>query len=481
MHYKSSYLEQAEQYEVNKIRKVILNSDDSLFFTDGKNTFSWNDAKDLVRDITHYFNTMGIKQGDIVAIDATKDFYTYASILACYCNGITFLPLIFEDIEKTKSIPDIINPRIYLSSTPKSIKDIDLTHIGSLVSGKCSGRNIKFLYDNSGDNIAYIMQSSGSTGIPKVIPISYFNLEAYLLGIQEVAVFESGDIFAQTVSLTFDLSIHDMFLAFSNKGTLVPLTTSFAKLAPRYIENLNINNIMAVPSFFQQMYEDSFHISNVKNIFFCGEALKVSTAIKIRNMFSNARVFNLYGPTEATVAVSYFEVQENLHDNSGIVPIGKALPRATIKLSSDSELLIGGEQLFRGYLGRDSKNVFVDDNGTTLYRSGDLCGFDENIFRFTSRIDFQIKYRGYRIELEGVEAILINSLASDFGVIGDKEDAVGNFLELAIFYDQKDLSPTSIYSVLPKHLSSATLYHVNSIPRNNSGKIDRQKLREMLA
>jgi len=466
---------------VNKIRKVILNSDDSVFFTDGKNTFSWNDAKNLVQDLTHYFYTTGIKQGDIVAIDAAKDFYTYASILACYCNGITFLPLIFEDIAKTKSIPDIINPKIYLSSTPKSIKDIDLTDIGSLLSGKNSGRSIKFLYDNTGENIAYIMQSSGSTGIPKVIPISYLNLDAYLLGIQEVAVFESGDVFAQAVSLTFDLSIHDMFLAFFNKGALVPLTTSFAKLAPRYIEKFNINNIMAVPSFFQQMYEDSFHMNNVDNIFFCGEALKVSTALKIRNMFPNARVFNLYGPTEATVAVSYFEIQDNLQDSSGIVPIGKALPRATIKLSTDSELLIGGDQLFRGYLGKDSKNVFVEDNGITLYRSGDLCGFDEKVFNFISRIDFQIKYRGYRIELEGVEAVLINSLAGDFGVIGGKEEAVGNFLELAIFYDQKDLSSTSIYSVLPKHLSSATLYYVNSIPRNNSGKIDRRKLRELLA
>lgn len=466
---------------MNKIREEILNSDDSVFFTDGKNTFTWNNAKNLVQDLTHYFYAKGVKQGDIVAIDATKDFYTYASILACYCNGITFVPLIFEDLEKTKSIPDIINPKIYLSSNPKSRKDIDLTDIGSLVSGKSSGSNIKFLYDNSGENIAYIMQSSGSTGIPKVIPISYLNLDAYLLGIQEVAVFEGGDVFAQTVSLTFDLSIHDMFISFFNKGALVPLTTSLAKLAPRYIENLKINNIMAVPSFFQQMYENSLHTNNVKNIFLCGEALKISTAIKIRNMFPNARIYNLYGPTEATVAVSYFEIQDNLDDYSGIVPIGNALPGAKIKLSSDGELLIGGDQLFRGYLGRDSKNVFVEDNGKTLYRSGDLCSFDEKVFNFISRFDFQIKYRGYRIELEGVEAVLTNSLEGDFGVIGSKEDAVGNFLELAIFYDQKDLSSSTIYSALPKHLSSAILYHVNFIPRNNSGKIDRQKLRELLA
>ena len=94
---------------MNKIRNVLLNSDDSVFFTDGKNTFSWNDAKNLVEDLTHYFYTSGIKQGDVIAIDANKDFYTYASILACYCNGITFLPLIFDDIQKTKSIPDPAN------------------------------------------------------------------------------------------------------------------------------------------------------------------------------------------------------------------------------------------------------------------------------------------------------------------------------------------------------------------------------------
>jgi acyl-coenzyme A synthetase/AMP-(fatty) acid ligase len=97
------------------------------------------------------------------------------------------------------------------------------------------------------------------------------------------------------------------------------------------------------------------------------------------------------------------------------------------------------------------------------------------------RIDFQIKYRGYRLELEGVEALLGNALNGHFGAIGYDESSPGNFSNLAILYDNALITEHQIRSVLPEHLLGATVIFTDSIPRNNSEKIDRRALARLVA
>uniref|UniRef100_UPI004048DD43 AMP-binding protein n=1 Tax=Aliarcobacter sp. TaxID=2321116 RepID=UPI004048DD43 len=457
----------------NKINFDIFKN--NIFYKDGKNVKTWEDAHNIVKKLTNYFKEQGLKKGDIIAIDTNKDFFTYCSILSCYIYGITFAPLRFSEIKEDLKVCKDINISFFLSSSNNKLDEFIL--ISSLLEKEYS--QIVQLEEDL-DSIAYILHSSGSTGNPKVIPISYYNLHCYLQSVIEMSTIREKSTFAQTVELTFDLSIHDMFLSFYHGGSLVPLSGSIAKFAPRFINSLDINNLMIVPSFINAMNIGDIPLKSVENVYFCGEALGVKIAKKALEVFPNAKIYNFYGPTEATVAVSYFEVKYHNLGDDNIVPIGKPLSSSTLILSEENELLIGGNQVFNGYIGKTEKNPLTFVNNYKFYKSGDICSYDGENFRFVSRIDFQIKFRGYRIELEGVEAILGNNFKGSFGVIGFNETSPNNFSDLMIFYTDKNLSINDMKNSLPKHLNGATFDCIDIIPRNNSGKINRHELKRLI-
>jgi non-ribosomal peptide synthetase component F len=462
---------------MNKILENIFSPSTDNFFIDGEAKYSWEDAERNVTALTHYFKATKVSDTSIIAIDVNKDFYTYSLVLACYANGLAFSPVNFEELNLSSAIPEIFSPHSFLTSRPninggthyfESIQTIINTYQGN--------PSVDFLYRPEGDRYAYVMQSSGSTGKPKVIPISYRNLHSYLDAVERVANFNLRSIFAQTAALTFDLSIHDMFLCFRNKGALLPFSASIAKFAPRFINEFNVENIMAVPSFYGLMSEAGVSMPFVKNVFLCGEALRSGLAHSVKLMFPSARIFNFYGPTEATVAISYFEVLDANLDATSIVPIGKSLANSRLALSEKGELMLGGDQLFEGYLNGSAENRFQQLGEHKFFRSGDLCRFDGDFYHFLGRVDFQIKYRGYRLELEGIEAVLGNRFGGNFAAIGFNQSLPGNFTNLAIFYDEINLSTTAIFDSLPNNLSGATLIYLADIPRNQSGKIDRKAL-----
>jgi D-alanine--poly(phosphoribitol) ligase subunit 1 len=460
----------------NPIINNVLNSNSSPFILGSSYAYKWNDAKKAVFTITNFFKSHKIKQGDIIAIDSNKDFYSYVTILACYCNGISFSPLNFDDLNKTKTIPDTYLPKLFLSTNLEhTINNPKIIHIESELKRFNSKNFIDFISKPIGNSIAYIMQSSGSTGEPKVIPISYSNLESYLNAVEKITSFKKNSVFSQIVNLTFDLSIHDMFLCFRYQGSLLPLKYSFVKLAARFIQTFNVENIMLVPSFLDQLVNKQILIKSVRNLFFCGEALHKKTAILASRIFPNASLFNFYGPTETTVAITYFKISNAENISSEIVPIGNALPGSKVKLNKNNELLLYGPQVFSGYLNHNDKNPFYDIN-KLYYLSGDKCTYDGDNFNFVSRVDFQIKYRGYRIELEGIEAILSNSLKGEFAAIGYNQIVPGNYWDLIIFFTNKDLIHNKIMQLLPAYLSNILTKNISHIPKNQNGKIDREAL-----
>lgn len=462
---------------MNRIIDNLFSKSDEIFFIDGHVKFSWSDAKKNIAALTHYFKDIKVSEDSIIAIDNNKDFYTYSVVLACYVNGLAFSPLNFVEINFSTSIPGIFTPHCFLTSKIGiESNDYSFQSVQNIIEKYKNTLPIDLLFQPEGDRYAYVMQSSGSTGKQKAIPISYKNLDSYLDGVELITNFNATSIFAQTASLTFDLSIHDMFLCFRNRGGLLPLSASIAKLAPRFINEFKVEQIMAVPSFYELMGSAQTPMPMVKNVFLCGEALRRETANMAKLMFPNANIFNFYGPTEATVAISYFDIRDSSLDINSIVPIGRALPQSRLALTESGELLLGGKQIFEGYLNGSAENRFEHHRGHKFFKSGDLCRFDGNFYHFLGRIDFQIKYRGYRLELEGIEAILGNRFGGNFGAIGFNQSSPGNFTNLAIFYDQLNLITHVIFDALPDYLSGATLIYTSELPRNQSGKINRKAL-----
>ena len=181
-----------------------------------------------------------------------------------------------------------------------------------------------------GSDIAYVMFTSGTTGSPKGVPVRVESLMAYLdLAMRRFGV-EPGDRVSHFFELTFDLSVHDIFVTLLGGGTLVVIPAEQRMLPARFIREKEISHWFSVPS-----AADSLHrvgalkpgvFPHLRQTLFCGEPLRWPAAEAWQAAAPNSCVINLYGPTEATIAISDYVLPRDKSLSSdvyGIVPIGQ--------------------------------------------------------------------------------------------------------------------------------------------------------------
>ena len=150
---------------------------------------------------------------------------------------------------------------------------------------------------------------------------------------------------------------------------------------------------------------DIYHFSSIKCFFFCGECLEVETVRKLKFKFPDVNIINAYGPTEATCCVSLIEITKEMLDFD-LLPVGKVSTAAVDLFFDNDEIVLKGKSVFDGYLNLESESVYLED-GRSCYKTGDI-GFIKNDYLYCKgRIDQQIKYQGYRIELLDIEQNLL--------------------------------------------------------------------------
>ena len=466
------------------IKSNILHKDISKpFFTDGKDTYSWADAKLMVTFIINILNESKITQGDFICCDTTKSFENYCLILASYLSGIAFVPVDLANANKEVfsnlpiNIKTIFNAKQEGDKKFANINEILLPAFKD-IAHESKNISVMFADEISDSHNAYVLLSSGSTGTPKVIPIQRSNLHSYIKAVFAFSDVADSKVFSQLAELSFDLSIHELFCSFTSGGCLVPMHAGLAGFAAKYISQLHIDNIICVPSFLSKMLEKDFICPDVKNLFLLGESLRSDIAVAGIKCFPKAKIFNYYGPTECTIAVTYHQItQEDCKYN--IIPLGRAMPECLITIDEQEEILIGGPQVFNGYLG-NNLNPFTIIEGKKFYKSGDIGEYKNDEILFKGRKDFQIKFCGYRVELEGIEAILGASFGGHFGAVPHNELSLGNFKNIAVFYNSPNFIIKDGIAILPKHLQNISFKQVAELPLTKNGKLDRKKLLEFL-
>lgn len=339
-------------------------------------------------------------------------------------------------------------------------------------------------------DLAYILFTSGSTGNPKGVPIQNAQLEAYLAAAGPLVNPRPEDRFSQTFDLTFDLSVHDLFICWEHGATLVVPSEKQLRMPSAYIVEQQISCWFSVPSLAYQMrlQEDLVPgaFPGLRHSIFCGEALPTLVAREWAKAAPNSVVENWYGPTEATIACSRFPVTEQpIADDT--VPIGTAFDGMEL-IIQDEELLLAGRQLASGYLNDPEKTAasFISlPDGKPAYRTGDraVLGDDGNV-RFLGRVDNQVKVRGYRIELGEIESALrkvsggLNSVALAWP--GGAE--IATTIIAALETDSADTASikADLKAQLPEYMVPSMLFCVPEFPKNASGKMDRRALGELL-
>src|SRR5438552_3456210 len=322
------------------------------------------------------------------------------------------------------------------------------------------------LPDVSVNSIAYLLFTSGSTGQPKGVMVSHANVIHYVDYVTNRYDYTSDDRVSQTFDLTFDLSAHDMFVAWENGACLCCPTQKQLIKPGGFINDARLTAWFSVPStavFMRRLgvLKPGLY-PGLRLSLFCGEALPLEIAREWASAAPNSVIENIYGPTELTIACTAYrwdDVNSPAECEQGIVPIGELFEDMhalivdeqvrEVEEGSDGELLMTGPQLSLGYWQDEqrTKSAFVPvtKDERTYYRTGDRvrrAGRDKPLV-YLGRLDNQIKILGHRVELGEVEAV-IREISGVAGVValgwprtGSGADAIEVFLETNAFDKQE--------------------------------------------
>lgn len=339
----------------------------------------------------------------------------------------------------------------------------------------------------------YIMFTSGSTGEPKGVPITFENVESYVRGVSSLHRFTSDDVFAQIPDLAFDLSVHDLMVCWFYGGRLVSVPSGAAGFAPRFIRKYGCTITAMVPSAAAQSKINGLlapgTMPSLRASFFCGEPLSGPLAKSWAEAAPNVVVYNLYGPTEATCAVSAFAFDPAEHADFPTLPLGKPWGDQRMALSESGEIMLSGPQLAPCYLNDPARTAekFPAVDGRRWYLTGDRGSYDDaHGYLYLGRLDSQIKLRGYRVELGDIEAHLRAVTGTDFAAIVPVDKAgPSSYNQLVAFVCGSDVGEPEISGrlkeLLPPYMMPNRVIAVASMPQNANGKIDRGALARSLA
>ncbi len=288
-----------------------------------------------------------------------------------------------------------------------------------------------------GDDLLYIIFTSGTTGLPKGVMISYQNLVSFTAWILSDFHLQEQKRFLCQPPFSFDLSVMDLYPALLTGGTLVALEKGVvADLAwlLKSLPKLALNVWVSTPSLVEICLVDPTfdqeHLPSVTHFLFCGEELPHRVAEKLVTRFPQAFIYNTYGPTEATVAVTSVAITPALLETYERLPLGKVKADTKLMIAPETaaapgEIVIAGPSVSPGYYGNPEKTAaaFFEKAGQWAYKTGDVGYLKDDLLFYQGRLDFQIKWHGYRIELGDIDHhLLMNEAIRNACVVAKYRD-----------------------------------------------------------
>lgn len=443
-----------------------------------------------------------------VAIYLPKCNDMVISFIATLYSGNCYAPLdVKNPIERIKSILQNLEPLCVITnnenieSLNKCNLEIDVINIDDLEFGDAEKQcfNYKKCIDT---DPAYIIHTSGSTGVPKGVVISHRSIFDYIHWAIDTFKITEKEIIGNQAPFIFDNSTLDIYLMLFTGATLHLIPDQMfmfpAKLL-EYVETNEINFVFWVPSVLITVANlnllASTQITTLKKVLFAGEVMPTKHLNYWINSLDRSVLFaNLYGPTEITVDCTFYIVDRAFNDDD-VLPIGKACRNSDILIlntenktcqkGEQGELCVRGSSLANGYWNNFEKTnaVFVQNPlnkyyPDKIYRTGDIVYTNDNDeIIFVGRKDFQIKHLGYRIELGEIEHSIVN---------------VFNSMAVCVLYDQQKSQIVLVYEApneisisefriklapaLPKYMIPTRYIKKEKLPLTASGKIDRVML-----
>ncbi|MFF0274475.1 amino acid adenylation domain-containing protein [Streptomyces sp. NPDC004330] len=434
----------------------------------------------------------------------------YAGYLAILRAGATVVPLNPEHpASRTASIVDAAGLDLVLTDTPGAASGLGVTELplDPASAPDVPPVDASAVPDPGPEAVAYIIFTSGSTGAPKGVPVLHRNLSAYLTSMAERYDVGPDSRMSAAFDLTFDGSVHDLFVAWAAGATLVVPSAAQLLSPVATVNNLRLTHWFSVPSLISfaerlgTLKPDS--MPTLRWSVFGGEALPLRSARAWHAAAPGSTIEVLYGPTELTVSCTAYRLPDDPADwpatPNGTTPIGRCHPGTEhLILDEDDlpadtgELLVRGPQRFPGYLdpaddaGRFHPPVPGEGDGEDKqagadhwYRTGDRVALRDGVLVHLGRTDHQIKVRGHRIEPGEVAAVLRELTGVREAYVLAVPDVHGT-PELHAAVSGGDCDPQRLFAELadrlPPYLRPRRISVLDSLPLNANGKIDHRAL-----
>jgi non-ribosomal peptide synthetase-like protein len=468
----------------------------------GQEEITYAELEQRANRLARHLRARGVRRGSLIAILLPRSTDTYVAILGILKVGAAYVP-IDPDYPMDRITYILENSGARTLITTANLEQFHLTFNGIIIRMDADREAIdvenstRLKRDMIGvgpRDLCYVIYTSGSTGRPKGVQIEHRNICNLVNAEGKIFKVHAKDRVYQGSSLSFDLSLEEIWLAFHAGATLIAATPEMVHAGPdlaRFLKEYNLTVLSCVPTLLSMLSED---VPSLRLIIFGGEACPPE--LVSRWIRPGRRIVNTYGPTEATVIATYAELARGKP-----VTIGRAVEGYRVHVLDDrlrtipngtiGEICIGGIGVARGYIGlpEETRSRFlpdpfasVDEVDARIYRSGDLGRFDEQgNLEFLGRGDAQVKLRGFRIELAEIESVFIQHPSVRAAVCTVREDVPG--IQQLVGYvvpsngkiDEESLR-SYLRDRLPTYMVPVLIETITNLPKLPSGKIDRSSL-----
>ncbi|MFC5663712.1 amino acid adenylation domain-containing protein, partial [Kitasatospora misakiensis] len=484
---------------------------DAVALTSGARQLSYRELNERANRLAHRLVALGAGPDVVVGVSLERDEDLVPTLLGVLKSGAAYLPL------------DPANPveRLgYMLADARSPILVSRGEPAARLAGSFGGALVHLDEDAAAlaaqpvtdpvtatgpDHLSCVIYTSGSTGLPKGVTLTHGNVLRLFTAIQERMGFTAADVSAQSHSYAFDFCVQEMWSALLHGGRLVMVPPLVGRSPEDLLDLLvreRVTVLCQIPSAFRGLAglagagDPRIDELALRAVVFGGERLEVAELRPWvdRVGLERTTLVNQYGPTEITVHCTYHVLRPEDFEHTSRSLLGANLDDLSIHLLDadghlvpvgvPGELFVGGPGVARGYLDRPALTAerFVPDPfgpaGARMYRTGDLGRrLADGSIEFLSRVDNQIKIRGYRVELGEIEAALRERPELLDAVVVVRATPQGEKSLIAyVVGDGRDADPVQLRKhlaeSLPEYMVPAAFVVLDALPLNASGKVN---------